>query len=227
MIQYEEFHKGDFLIFASIASVHQLIEADTLVALYDCERLPGVYERHPGIKVPEESRTDISRDGYLGLLYAAATLQDKKVMDRVIKAIIIRGGKIGRVGAWDYTNMLPLLPLFLAARYGKWVPTLPVLTHRLFKGTTGYRAHLMALTVMIELIIGKKRWSHRSTMRQLVRDNPKNEWFWLLSEACGAKAKRKDVPFYDVPDYGEAWTEWGSCPNLVMKKLIRHARLLL
>lgn len=225
-LKTSDFHKGDFLIFASIAAAHGLVDLLTQCKLIDCERAPGLYERYPDIKVPEESRSDISRDGYLGLLYGLILNKRKMTMDRVIRSGLLRLGHVGRIGAFDYVNVFPVLPLFVAARYGSWVPTLPVLTSRRLKGTVGFRAHLMALTVMIELLIGKRRWSHRYTMRKLVADNPQNEWFFELARACGVNPTRTRLPFYTIPLTGEAATGWGSCPNVVMLELIKKAKQL-
>jgi hypothetical protein len=236
-------HKGDFLIFASLARALGVpLTNDESVALTQCEISPGLYRRYPEIKVPEESRSDISRDGYLGVLLSillGPEADRNRRLDDIINVCIKTRCQVGEVGEKGYTNIWPIFPLFLAARYGSWVPTLPLIAVPSFKvsykgeeiespsSQEGFRAHLMALMILIEYETGKVGTGSRWTMEKLVDKNPNNPWFIALDVLVHDRMMIRKLTtirkaIENLPDGKLAGTGWGGCPNEVLKALAIH-----
>jgi len=221
--------KGDYLTFGSIADGLDILDPADQAVLYNCELMPGLWRRYPNI-LPQDSRSDISRDGYMGVIFNAVAKKDKLC----IADIIHRGWKqrwtMGSWGNFDYVNIWPLIPLLYAARYSKWIPTPPVIVPNNKKYATGYRAHLAALVVMIELMMGKKKGSHKRAAYQLVKWNPLNPWFASLAVATGVSGIESgdyhytlacEVNSTDTGHYG-----WGSCPGPVFAGLVKATQQL-
>lgn len=215
--------KGDFLTFASLAASLGILPEDDLKTLDRCEIKPGILRRHPEL-MPGESRSDISRDGYLGHLFRLVRLpveERNPRLDDVIQAMKKTKCQVGDFGSSAYTNIWPLSLIYLAARHGGKVFTPPVFVFKPY--ATGFRAHLVALYIQIEMLIGKKRWSHRRSLKTLVKYNPENPWFLALF--CKAKGRKLDIEFNELIDnidpVDEASTGWGSCPNSVLIALAR------
>ena len=199
-----EIDKGDYLTFASIGRA--------LGLKYDvakCEVSPGVWRRHPDL-LPAESRSDISRDGYIGVLFLLARMEDREEanrwLDRIIKAGWRRRWTMGDRGNFDYVNIWPLIPYIYALRYGKWIPTPPILIWG--KAKTGYRAHLAAMMIMIDLEMGKPYSKHQTAISALLDNNRNSEWFLALAGFGGREES------YD----------WGGCPVLTYRLLVMCAR---
>lgn len=205
--------KGDFLTFAATGAGCGI----TGLPFSKCEVSPGMYRRHPDLQ-DDESRSDISRDGYLGVLMWAANNTSTDEMNRIIKAGWRRGWTMGDRGNFDYINIWPLVPLIYAVRYGKWVPTLPPLVVK--QNSTGFRAHLMALTILIEMSIGKDTWTHRYSTKKLKEANPDNPWFLALYNKAHKKSQDKVYGMLLNFNFNEAAYGWGSCPGEVMHALV-------
>ena len=204
MSDTEEIERGDYLTFASIGN---------LPGWKSCELRPGIYRRHPDLD-PSESRSDISRDGYLGVLWRSLVDGDTARIDRILGAILKTGGTVGERGNFDYINILPLLPLFLAARF-KLIPFLPLWIPEQF--TTGFRAHLVALSIMIELEAGCSGWTSQRAIRKLVSANPENPLFRAILGRMVKAPPPDDTSAAETGQYG-----WGSCPAFVFNLLISH-----
>lgn len=203
--------KGDYLTFASIGRAVGLG-----LEFFQCEIEPGVWRRHPDLK-PEESRSDISRDGYLGVLFYLTKYGYYHKIQDIINAGWKRGWTMGDRGNFDYVNIWPLVPL-LYRGVGKSVPTIPPLA--IGTALTGFRAHLCALTIMIERQMGMRRWSHKWSIERLVDHNPDNIWFAALENR---------ILGINMNDISAMWTKfdsrtgaygWGSCPGEVFKHLV-------
>ena len=209
MSDTEEIERGDYLTFASIGN---------LPGWKSCELRPGIYRRHPDLD-PSESRSDISRDGYLGVLWRSLVDGDTARIDRILGAILKTGGTVGERGNFDYINILPLLPLFLAARF-KLMPFLPLWIPEQF--TTGFRAHLVALSVMIELESGCSGWTSQRAIRKLVSANPENPLFLsILCRMLGtSQTTTLDLLAQTPPETSPHG--WGSCPFEIFKTLTQH-----
>ena len=193
---------GDYLVFAGLGSSVGLD-----LPIDKCEVEPGVFQRH---WLPFDSRSSISRDGYLGVLHWIVASWDIPMLDRILKAGWKRGWVMGE-GEFDYVNMLPLVPLMYAIKYGAWVPTLPTIA--LGSMLTGFRAHLLAITILLELRIGKKSMWHKWSMEKLVKSNPDNPMFRaLLNHIIG----RTQFAVVKMCKESDKWEEgcfgWGSCP---------------
>ena len=207
-------HDGDFLTFASIGTAVGVMPLDQQITFRNCEVAPGIWRRHP--QIGKRSRSDISRDGYLGVMFEAAVNRRKDVLKRIIKAGWRRGWSMGDRGNFDYVNIYPLVPTLYMLFLGKWFPTLPTWIPDIPKYTTGYRAHLTALHILTEVVAGKDRWSHRDTMSKLYLANPENPWFITLrSLVFGLDTTDYRFEFSDQ----EAAYGWGSCPAEVFKGL--------
>lgn len=192
--------RGDYLVFAGLGSSVGLD-----LPINQCEVEPGVFKRH---WLPFDSRSDISRDGYLGVLHHISAKDDKAMLDRIIKAGWKRKWTMGDRGDFDYVNIFPLVPIIYAMRYGSWIPTIPTIA--LGKMLTGFRAHLLAITILLELRIGKKSMWHKWSMRRLVKANPKNPMFRaLLDYLEGTFTFRLSREEFD---WEEGCYGWGSCP---------------
>ena len=204
--------KGDYLTFASIATALHLKVDGPPVG--ECEVKPGVWRRHPDIG--DHSRSDISRDGYMGVMFMALVKKDRTIFERIRKAGWKRRWTMGDRGHWDYTNMAPLVPVFYAEKW-KWFPTLPTLCTPW--NNTGFRAHLLALIILIEHLMGKRRRSHRQGAGGLHKKNPDNPWFEALH--CLVHGHAFGLP----PDFEfsreEGGYRWGSCPAEVFEALTR------
>ena len=218
--------KGDFLTFASIAASFDLLPDDDLETLNQCEIEPGIFRRHPEVIPGVDSRSDISRDGYLGHLFRLMRMpveERNPRLDNVIKAMQETNCQVGDYGSAAYTNIWPLYLIYLAARHGEKVFTPPVFVFKPY--ATGFRAHLIALYIHIEMLIGKKRWSHRRSLKTLVNYNPRNPWFLALF--CKAKGRKLNQKVFekllgklDIEQH--AGTGWGGCPNSVLVALSNH-----
>lgn len=207
------FDKGDFLIFASLSAALGLkLSNGQMTDLYWCEKSPGVYIRHP--RLWSGSRSDISRDGYMGVIFRAVVQGDNAALDRIIKAGWSRRWQMGSRGLKVYTNIWPLIPTLYMARYGRWVPTLPTFMLNVKSATTGFRAHLTALHIMTEMLVGKRRWSHRQGLRMLCKNNPGHVWFRVLLEVY------EPVPECEDTNY----RSWGGCPAEVLEGLIERSK---
>lgn len=206
--------KGDWLTFAAAGNACGLD-----IPFMECEVKPGVWRRHWELK-EDESRSDISRDGYLGVLLWAANNPSKDLMSRMIRAGWRRAWTMGDRGEFDYINMWPLVPLMYAVRYGKWFPTLPPLVIK--QNSTGFRAHLMALTILVEMSAGKNTWAHRYSTKKLKEANPKNPWFLALYNKAHKQPQHKVYHMLLNFNYDEAAYGWGSCPGEVMLALTLH-----
>jgi len=207
------FDKDDFLTFASLASGLGLGLLPVQVSdLSGCEVSPGVYVRHP--RLGSGSRSDISRDGYMGVIFRAVVQGDNDALDRIIKAGWSRRWQMGSRGLKVYTNIWPLVPTLYMARYGRWVPTLPTFMLNIRGAATGFRAHLTALHIMTEMLVGKRRWSHRQGLRMLCKSNPGHVWFRTLLEVYESVPESEDTEY----------RSWGGCPADVMAGLIEMSR---
>jgi len=211
--------KGDYLIFAAIGTVLGIPG----IPIDKCEIEPGIWRRHYNLQ-SNESRSDISRDGILGVLLYAAIKKDKKLLDRMIKAGWKRKWTMGDRGPFDYINMFPLVPLIYALRYGKWFPTIPPLAVK--QMLTGFRAHLLALYIMIEMENGKRGWSHRWSLKQLIKANPNNPWFHALYNKSHKLSQNNVHEMMKHFDNSESAYGWGSCPGEVFKKLVERSLAL-
>ena len=237
-------HKGDFLTFASIARGTGVpLTNDESITLALCEIRPGIYRRWVGS--PYKSRSDISRDGYLGVLFSilAGPESDRnRRLDDVIKACIKTRCKVGETGDSAYTNIWPLFPMYLAARYSKWIPTLPTIAIPPMR--TGFRAHLLALFILVEHMIGKRSYWHRWSMKKIIETdsydpkypnrvvNKDNPWFLMLYALVHGEKTNNGL----MAKYGASMIQlqhnrmadsgWGSCPNEVLKGLAEFTRRL-
>ena len=231
-----EKHKGDFLIFASIALGTGVLSQKDLATLLNCEVSTkndkgewvktGVWKRHPNLQ-EHESRSDVSRDGYIGLLFMLMTLEEgqrNKYLDRLIKAGWSRRWTMGDRGSFDYVNIFPLIPLIYACRYGSLVPVpkVPVWLVRKLGGTKGYRGHLTALVILIEMMIGKKSNWQEKMISALIEDAHNPWYFALASRVADADMYTALVTTGHIPDDGYAATGWGSCPNELYKELVAY-----
>lgn len=206
-------HFGDYLVFAGLGSS---VGLDLPIAR--CEVEPGIFRRH---WLPFESRSDISRDGYLGVLHYIAAKNDMAMLNRILHAGWKRGWTMGDRGDWDYVNMLPLVPLMYMLKYGGWFPTIPTIC--VGKMKTGFRAHLLAITILLELRAGKKSFWHKWSMRRLVKYNPENPMFLALLNYIENKDNLL-VDFHIDLEYCK-WEEgcfgWGSCPPEVFYRVTK------
>lgn len=212
---------GDFLTFASIAEGLSLDELSTqqMSDIWQCEVECGVWRRHP--RIGARSRSDISRDGYMGVVFMLVSSYRKDKLKDIIKAGWKRLWTMGDRGKFDYINIWPMIPTLYRAVYGSWVPTMPTLILDRPMYTTGYRAHLTALHIMTEMMMGKRRWSHCKTLDLLVKRNPDNPWFITLQyTAHGINT----APLYFNFDMTEAAYGWGGCPGPVFKALTLKAQ---
>ena len=194
-------HKGDYLTFAAIAAAVGVKVQGPDFRM--CEIEHGIWRRHPDIG--NRSRSDISRDGYMGVLLYAAVFNKKDMVERIRKAGWRRGWTMGDRGHWDYINITPLVPIIYAFKW-RWFPTLPTLCTKW--NNTGFRAHLLALAILIEHCMGKRRWSHRQGAQGLHEKNPRNIWFNELY--CLVHGKRSG--YYTPFGYGNDDYHWGGCP---------------
>jgi hypothetical protein len=218
---------GDYLTFGSIARGLGLLNEPEIKTLERCEIERGVMRRHPDMG-PDQFRSDISRDGYIGHLFYCLTLpryeRNKKLSD-VLYAIWKHRGQVGERGEKGYTNIWPLTFIYLSARFGAWIPTPPpIATPTQY---TGFRSHLLAIYILIEYIIGKRRWIHKYSTDKILGHNPKNPWFYALyclvhREHCYRHEFNNMMDA--LPDNGEASTGWGSCPDPVLKGLARFTK---
>ena len=206
--------KGDFLTFASIGRAVGIDEFN----FFYCEIEPGVWRRHWNLQV-HESRSDISREGYLGVILWCICnpgARSKRILNNIIDAGWRRKWTMGNRGNFDYVNIFPLIPILYAARFGKRVPTYPLLP--IFTLKTGYRAHLVALQILMERLIGKKKWSHKWATKQLVKHNPDNVWFQILKARVHGDDKDFSQEIASL-NMEEAAYGWGSCPGEVYRGL--------
>jgi hypothetical protein len=211
--------KGDFVTFASIAYALDVLPFNMWGDYFRCEIQPGIYRRHADLE-EHESRSDISRDGYMGVIFECVVLKNQRKLKDIIKAGWKNRWTMGDRGNFDYLNIWPLIPTLYAAAYGKWIPTLPTLILDKPEYTTGFRAHLTALHIMTEMEMGKRRWSHRRTLKLLLNRNPDNPWFEALYVlAMGWNSEYLEFKF----NMEEAAYGWGSCPGIVFKALTLRA----
>lgn len=210
-----EIAKGDYLTFASIATA---LGIDS-VPFKKCEVESGVWRRHWELQ-QHESRSDISRDGYMGVVLYAVLKKDNAMLDRIISAGWKRMWKMGEYGNWDYVSMLPMVPMIYAARY-KWLPNIPAIM--LPKYDSGYRAHLLALYILIDMECGRSNWSHRRTLTKLVEANPNNPWFKALYNRAHGKSQDDVHRMMDSFDNSESAYGWGSCPGPVFRALVEQS----
>lgn len=205
--------KGDYLIFAAIATTCGYKD----LPFAKCEIEPGVWRRHWELQ-EHESRSDISRDGYMGVILYAVVNNDRAMISRIIKAGWRRRWTMGDRGKSDYINIWPLIPTLYAARYGRWIPTLPTLIIKM--NSTGFRAHLMALNILTEMLMGKRKWIHRYSTKKLIEANPDNPWFRALYNVAHRRSQDDVVAMMLNFNFEEAAYGWGSCPGEVMHALV-------
>lgn len=196
-----QLHKGDYLTFASIANAVG-VEVDGVDFRF-CEKEPGVWRRHPDIG--ERSRSDISRDGYLGVILMAVVHGRDWYINDMRKAGRRRNWTMGDRGNFDYINIWPLVPILYSHKY-KWIPTIPTLCTKF--NNKGFRAHLLALTILIEHCMGKRRWSHRQGAKGLRERNPDNLWFRALANLVTGGPRN----YYSPGVFDEDEYHWGGCP---------------
>lgn len=200
--------RGDFLTFASIAAALDVPYEGPDWGL--CEVEDGIWRRHP--EIGTRSRSDISRDGYMGVIFNCLVNDDQESLDRIIDAGWGRGWTMGDRGHWDYVNIAPLAPILLATRWG-WFPTLPTLCTGW--NNRGFRAHLLALTIVIERLIGKDRWSHRQGAKGIHEKDPNNPWFRVLYQVVHDMEPTIPRKFR----MEKSGYSWGGCPGEVHKAL--------
>jgi hypothetical protein len=211
--------RGDWLTFKSIGWAVVGSPTHTFESWADCEIDYGVFRRHPELRV-SESRSDISRDGYIGVLFALAagrnnrTLWGRALLQRILRAGWRRGWTMGNRGEFDYINIGPLVPWILMLRYGRWVPT-PKLTWLVRgKWATGYRAHLWVMLILIDLCAGKSWYKHESAIGRLRVANPHNRLFRIMN-------LDGDHQLHD-DNY-----EWGGCTPDIFNGLCRFTQKLI
>ena len=188
---------GDYLTFESMKAALNLPHEDFL----KCEIRDGIWRRYPNLP-PEKSRSDISRDGIMGLMFYCAVNGNTEIPKRILKAGIKNGFKMGERGNWDYISMLPIVPLITMCAYGKWIPTPPTLA--IGKLKHGFRAHLLMLTVLIERRIGKRSWFHKKAADQLRFYNLSNPAFEALQNLV-----HDNKP--TTTHLGNFLADWGGC----------------
>lgn len=221
MLQVE--HKGDHLTFASLG-----LSVDLPYGIMNCEHLPGVFRRYSG---KFQSRSSISRDGYLGLLHYIVAKKDKALINRIIKAGWERNWNFDTMpelkSSSDYTNMFPLIPLFYIVRnyfvrnYISFPDKILLSFYcnpPLLNAKTGYRAHLTSIIVLLAMRLGVKSLYHRWIIKTLVKHNPNNPLFNLMHY----KLEDKEYDYKKVMSTFEdkiGCHGWGSCEPIVFKKL--------
>ena len=194
--------RGDYLVFAGLGSGVGLD-----LPIEKCEVESGVFRRH---WLPFDSRSSISRDGYIGVLHYIVANNDTVMLDRIIKAGWKRNWTMGE-GDFDYVNIYPLVPLLLALRYGNWVPTLPTIS--VGKMLTGFRAHLLAITILLEIRMGRKSFWHKWSMKRLTKANPDNPMFLALYNYIdGYTQQNVQRLCKESSSWNEGCFGWGSCP---------------
>jgi len=208
--------KGDYLVFAAIGTALGIPG----IPIKKCEVSSGIWRRHWDLK-ENESRSDISRDGVLGVLLYSVIKKDKGILDRLIKAGWKNWWTMGERGNFDYVNMFPLVPLIYALRYSKWIPTIPPFAIKSM--LTGFRAHLLALNIMIEMENGKRGWLHRHSLKRLIDANPNNPWFHALYNKQHGYSQTNVHTMMQTFDNSESAYGWGSCPGEVFKKLVERS----
>jgi hypothetical protein len=207
-----QIHKGDYLTFASIGDALEL-DADGPF-FKSCEVQPGIWRRHPDIG--ERSRSDISRDGYLGVIFNALVRNDHSMITRIREAGPARRWTMGDRGNFDYINIWPLVPILYAFKY-QWMPTIPTLCTKF--NNRGFRAHLLAIAILIEHLMGKDRWSHRQGAKGLAERNNANRWFDELDRLVHGRPAN----LRRLPPYGRDF-HWGGCPQEVFEGLVDFTR---
>ena len=165
-----EIQRGEYLVFAGLGSSVGLKE----LPIARCEVESGVFKRY---WLSFDSRSSISRDGYIGVLHYIVANNDTVMLDRIIKAGWKHKWTMGE-GDFDYVNIYPLIPLLYAMKYGNWIPTIPTIC--VGKMKTGFRAHLLAVTILLELRMKRKSIWHLRSMKTLVGNNPDNPMFLAL-----------------------------------------------
>ena len=202
-------HRGDYLTFAALG-----VSVGLPYEVSECEREPGVYTRH---WLPFDSRSSVSRDGYLGVLHWAVSTGDIDRVNRIIKAGWGRRWNMGE-GNWDYVNMSPLIPTLYAIKWG--IPRLSGLIPlvALPKLRRGYRAHLLAISVLLQLRLGYKSWISQWSMGKLVESNPSNPLFNLIYNKMSGRVYNYDTIMSKFENkigcHG-----WGSCEPAVFRAL--------
>ncbi len=196
---------GDFLVFASLKAA---IGGKDL-GVRECEVSPGTWVRAPEAF---ESRSTISRDGYLGLLHFCISKKDPSIISRILKAGFPRGFQQGRalrkMGFWeefDYVNILPFLGHLLLVYFflKGWphfllriIPKLPLfLVGKSAK--EGFRGHLALVLIWLEArVFGWERLPlfSRIALKSLVESNPRNAFFaaaWARSTGGNFKKAQR------------------------------------
>lgn len=223
-------HKGDFLIFAALASIvcPKKISPADMYSLLKCDKGDGVYVRHPELK-EHESRSDISKDGYLGVIFMEVFLGRAEKIEKIIRGGWKRKWTMGKRGSFDYVNIWPLIPLLYAAKYPDKFPILipPAFLFKFGKASVGHRAHFFSLIIMILMKLGYKKSRFTSILEFFMAKNPDNQWFAALY------LKSLDCPIndlglepYKLPENQHHGYGWGSCPNEVLNGLIELTKKL-
>ena len=222
-------HKGDFLTFASIASVvcPDKVRAEDAIDLTNCLTKEGVLVRHPDLK-ENESRSDISRDGYIADLFSLVDMveESEPYIDNLISVGWSRKWTMGKRGNFDYINIWPVVPLIYAFKYKGKMPIIipPAFLLKFGKAAKGHRAHFFSLVVLTLIKLGYNKSRFTSIMKVISDNNKGNLWFEVLyCLASGSKVSDSALILDSLPEGGYGgWTGWGSCPNEVLNGLHRY-----
>jgi hypothetical protein len=166
----------DSLIFSALANVKD-------VKLTAAELEPGKWLRRP-TEYPEcyssgESRSNISRDGLLGVIYWAVYHKDSNTLKRLWDYGESHNWVMGEQG-WTHSIYVPdHIALLAQALYytsnGKYDYTARFVIMPEFTPETGFRAHLQQLQLLIRKKIYNKDESFANKVRQKLKEqNPKN-----------------------------------------------------
>jgi len=208
--------------------------------VYGLELRPGEWHRDTKGCFPNDSKSEISRDGFIMLLNYLRVQEDSSALHRIWDYGVEHNWIMGD-GPWKLTNMLPLVPVLAKMINKEWTP--PVVAYNVLsmdidshydahtndvKFTkkdllTGFRGHLLTMYLyLVGKLNGSLNELEFKAVQMLYEENSNNPLVLAVYHRFGDGDQGSAIEILnsDVKNPWEVTTEtgvygWGSCPKIV------------
>lgn len=213
---------GTFWTHAAAVGVHK-----ELVAVL--EQTPGRIERFKEPCYPNESKSEASREMYIGWLHFIWSSRDSPALKRLIAYGDSHGWIFGE-GPSDLVDMTPLrVIIYLMDRKMNLTLAADASDEDLNKTLAGFKGHVLASYLWLWGRVNNQIGPlGMSTIRSLVDASPGNPMYQALlhrftdgdqTVASGILNNEENFPSNEIPK-GMANFGWGSCPDWLMYLIV-------
>lgn len=202
------------------------------ISIYNHEYPAGKWNRDKDVCWPKDSRSEISREGYINLFHALLSRGKEETIeatDRIIAYGLPRGFVMGE-GSLEYTDIKVLVPVMYELRgeaslTGSIIDEITAVSQNLEKYFTTYRAYVIAQYIYLRgRINGKISEIEYQLLKKYVELNPNDPYFLALKhrfldgdqlEAVSLLNDDDAFPFNTLPDNTKYFSWQGAHHSLL------------